>query len=153
MNVMASSFLDKLQSAVTRADAAESELRKEIAARLKTIESDRMFAYRRLNLMRAVAEGVVAAESEEIAIANSLGVLRSKLGWSSDSEPRQAVLSNFAPVGKAVFLSLAPPEAEAPEADVIATLTQFENWYAEKHGTPFWILFENYIRETPVVDF
>ena len=40
MNVMPSSFLDQLQSAVRLADAAESELRKEITARMKTFGGD-----------------------------------------------------------------------------------------------------------------
>ncbi len=103
--------------------------------------------------MRTIADGIAEAESEEVAVANGLAVLRTRLGWHSDSEPRTAILSQFAPVAKAMFLSAAPPEAEAPDADVLATLTEFETWYAEKHGTPFWILFENHMPETPVVDF
>jgi hypothetical protein len=37
--------------------------------------------------------------------------------------------------------------------DVIDALTEFERWYAETHPKPFWVLFENYMPETPVVDF
>lgn len=150
---MPGTFLDDLQHAAVRADGAEAELRKEVAARLKTIEQDRAFAYRRLNLMRSIAEAVAHAESEEIAVANSLAVVRERLGWSSDSEPRMAALQQFASVGKAVFLSLAPPESEAPDADVLGALRAFEAWYEQKHGSSFWILFEHYIPETPVVDF
>jgi hypothetical protein len=153
MTAAAASFLDDLKNATSRADAAESALRQDFSARLKSIEQDRAFAYRRFNLMRAMAEGIAGAESEEIAVANALGVLRTRLGWHSDSEVREAVLANFAPVGRAVFMSFAPPEAEADEPDVMAVLKTFESWYAEKHGTPFWILFENYMPETPVVDF
>ncbi len=32
-------------------------------------------------------------------------------------------------------------------------LKAFEEWYAQTHPQPFWILFENYMPETPVVDF
>ena len=32
-------------------------------------------------------------------------------------------------------------------------LKNFERWYAETHTGPFWVLFENYMPETPVVDF
>ena len=40
------------------------------------------------------------------------------------------------------------------EADLARTpLAQFEAWYREAHGTPFWILFEHYMPETPLVDF
>jgi len=158
MTVAAASFLDRLQSAASHADKAEGLLREEMSRRLKVIEEDRKFAYRRFNLMRAVAESVAAAESKEIAVANALAVLRNKLGWSSDSEARQAVLSRFAPVTEAAFANLAPPEAKAaepgtPEIDVLSALTEFETWYAQSHPRPFWVLFEHYIPETPVVDF
>ncbi len=153
MTAAAASFLDDLKNATSYADKAEAALREDFSARLKALELDRAFAYRRFNLMRAVVDGIAPAESEEIAVANTLGVLRTRLGWHSDSEPREAVLSSFAPVGRAVFMSFAPPEAEADEVDVMAALRTFEAWYLEKHGTPFWVLFENYMPETPVVDF
>jgi hypothetical protein len=153
MTVMTAPFLDLLQSATTRADAEEGKLREEFSKRLKSIELERSFAYRRYNLMRAVAEGVGAAESEEIAIGNALAILRSRLGWGSDSDARNAVLSHFAAVGRAIFVSMAPPEAEAEPVDVMEALKEFEAWYAQTHGSHFWILFENHIPETPVVDF
>jgi hypothetical protein len=153
MTVTAAAYLDHLKSATVRSETAEAELRREFTDRLKAIETDRAFAYRRYNLMRTIADGVAEAESEGMAVANGLAVLRARLGWHSDSEARTAVLSQFAPVAKAMFLSAAPPEAEAPDADVLAALTEFETWYAAKHGTPFWILFENHMPETPVVDF
>jgi hypothetical protein len=163
VSATASSYLDHLQSAARVADQAEQVLREEVSRRLKVIEEDRKFAYRRLNFMKAIAEGVAGADSEEIAVANALAVLRAKFGWSSDSEARQAVLSHFAPVAQAAFMSLALKEAEAPDAgvqeidvqgiDVLGTLKDFESWYVQTHGSPFWILFEHYIPETPVVDF
>ena len=77
-----------------------------------------------------------------------------KLGWASDSEARMAVVSSFAPVAQAMFASLAPVESEDEEKpDVIRKLKEFEAWYAETHPNPFWVLFENYMPETPVVDF
>jgi len=167
MTAAATAFLDDLQNATTHADKAEAELRKEFSARLKALEQERVFAYRRFNLMRQVVDAVAQAESEEIAVANALGVLRTRLSWHSDSEPRTAVLSQFAAVGRAVFLSVAPVQvaslqtataSDAQQAalarpDPMQTLRDFEAWYADKHGTPFWVLFENYMPETPVVDF
>jgi hypothetical protein len=153
MTATAAAYLDRLKSATVISESAEAELRREFSARLKAIENDRVFAFRRYNLMQAVAEGVATGESEDIAVANALAVLRARLGWHSDSEPRSAILSQFASVAKAMFLSAAPPEAELPDADVLSALSEFESWYAAKHGTPFWILFENQMRETPVVDF
>jgi hypothetical protein len=148
------SFLDDLKGATERAAAAENDFRRDIAQRIKTLENERAFAFRRFNLMRAIADVVASAESEEIAVAGATALLRAKLGWSSDSEARTAVLSRFTPVAQTMFTSLAPSgDEDAPTPDVIAALGEFERWYDETHPNPFWILFENYIPETPVVDF
>ena len=92
-------------------------------------------------------------ESEEIAVANALAVLRAKLGWHGDSEARSEVLSRFAPVARAVTSSVSAREDGAPEPDVMAALAEYEAWYAENHPGPFWALFEQHLPETPLVDF
>ena len=56
MTVMTAPFLDVLKSATARADTDEKKLRDEFSQRLKSIEQERTFAYRRYNLMRAVAD-------------------------------------------------------------------------------------------------
>jgi hypothetical protein len=148
------SFLDVLKRATERATVTENDYRREIARQMKALEDERAFSFRRYNLMRAIADGVANAESEEIAVAGAIAMLRVKLGWSNDSEARDAVLSRFAPVAQTMFASLAPSDDEAAlTPDVIAALVEFEHWYSETHPNPFWILFENYMPETPVVDF
>ena len=146
-------FLDALKAAADEAEAAEARFRREIAGRTKALERERAFAFRRLNLMRAVADAIASAESEEIAVANATATLRARLGWASDSEARDAVLVRFVPVAQAAFASLAPPEAEAQEMDVQQSLADFEAWYASTHENAFWVLFEHYMPETPLVDF
>lgn len=149
----APSFLDTLKDAAENAGAAEEAFRREIAERTKALADERAFAYRRYNLMRTVAEAVANAESEEIAVAATNGILRTKLGWDSDSEARTETLSHFAAVTKEMFAALAPPDDEAPPPDVMAALRTFEQWYADTHPQPFWVLFEHYMPETPLVDF
>ncbi|HLL26034.1 MAG TPA: hypothetical protein VKT73_00050 [Xanthobacteraceae bacterium] len=146
-------FLDKLKEAAAKAESAETDFRREIAARLKAIEDERAFAYRRLNFMRALAEATATAESEEIAVARALAVVRAKLDWSSDNEARTAVLSRLAPVAQAMFVRLAPQEKNEALPDIGKALADFEKWYAETHAQPFWVLFEHYMPETPRVDF
>src|SRR5262249_21664564 len=125
----APSFLDELKRATERATAAESDFRREVAQRIEVLESERAFAFRRYNLIRAVAEAVASAESEEIAVAGAAAIVRAKLGWASDSEARDAVVSRFAPVAQAMFASLAPrsddQDASATPPDVVAALTDF----------------------------
>lgn len=149
----ASSFLDTLKFNAENAGAAEEAFRKEIAERTKRFANERAFAYRRYNLVRAVADVVATAESEEIAVAATNGVLRAKLDWETDSEARVEVLDRFAAVAVAMFAALSPVESEAPPPDVIAALRAFEDWYADTHPQPFWVLFEHYMPETPLVDF
>jgi hypothetical protein len=145
-------FLESLETAAREADVTETAFRREVATRIAALEQSRAFAYRRLNLMKAVAEAVSQAEEEQPAIAYALAALRSRLGWESDSDARAAVLTRFAPVAKALFACSLPDE-RLNETDVGAALTQFEDWYSRTHTTPFWTIFENYMPETPRVDF
>ena len=150
----APSFLDALKLVADNAARAEEDFRHSIVERTKALERERAFAHRRLNFMRAIAEAVASAENEDIAVAAATAILRNKLGWSNDSEVRTEVQERFKPVARQVFASLAPPQGdEAPSPDVVAALTAFETWYRETHPNPFWVLFEHYMPETPVVDF
>jgi hypothetical protein len=151
--MLPASFLDTLKAAADGAAAAENAFRRDAAERIKTLERERVFAFRRLNLMCSIAERVRVAEDSELAVASSVAMLRARLGWAGDSEAHSAVLSRFAPVAEAVFARLASPDEEAPNADVIKSLAEFERWYAESHATSFWVLFDQYVTETPVVDF
>jgi hypothetical protein len=151
-------FLDDLQAAAHDAEAAEAAFRRSAAARIAALEQERAFAFRRVNFMRAIADAVAAAEDEDAAVAHASATLRARLGWTSDSEARSAVLARFAPVAEALFVALAPEadraaNREAAVADVRAALASFETWYDETHAKPFWTLFEHYIPETPLVDF
>src|SRR5262249_40883041 len=100
---MSAAFLDDLQAAARTAQAAETPFRREVATRIAALEQARAFAFRRVNLMKTIAEVVAAAESQDMAVAHALATLRSRLGWDADSEARAAVLTRFASVTQAVF--------------------------------------------------
>jgi hypothetical protein len=153
MNPTTAMFLEELKAAAKKSDSAEAVFRREFEGRIRQIEAERAFAYRRLNFMRALADAVAGAESEEIAVANALAVVRAKLDWSSDSEARTAVLSRLAPVAQAMFLRLAPVEKDEALPAIAAALADFEKWYGETHDQSFWVLFEHHMPETPRVDF
>jgi len=146
-------FLAVLQAAADNAAEAEAQFRRDANQRFSALEAARAFAHRRLNLMRTIANAAAQPESEEIAVANALAVLREKLGWHGDSDARSEVLSHFAPVARAVAGSVLAREGDGPEPDVMTALAEFETWYAENHPGPFWVLFEQHLPETPVVDF
>jgi hypothetical protein len=147
-------FLDVLKRSAEYSASAEDEFRRHIVERTKALERQRSFAFRRLNLMHAVTDVIAQAESEEIAVAGAAVVLRSRLGWASDSDARTEVVSRFAPVARAMFVSFQPPEdVEEDRPDVVEKLAEFEAWYEQTHPNSFWFLFENHMPETPVVDF
>jgi hypothetical protein len=140
---MSEPFLDRLIAAANDAAKAEAQFRREAAERIGAFEQERAFAFRRLNLVRAVSDAVCRCENEEKAAEAGCEVLCEKLGWSSASETAAAVLDRFAPVARAVHTG------ESPEA----ALTEFESWYAATYAIPFWTLFEQPMAETPRVDF
>lgn len=152
MTVATITFLDVLKAAADEAERAEEQFRREIAQRIALLERERTFAFRRLNLMRAVTNVVTGTESEEAAIANALGVLCDKLGWSTQTPARSEVLSHFTAVSQSIFRNLA--QSDDPDATPVQDeLVAFETWYAGSHQAPFWALFDHYIPETPRVDF
>lgn len=163
-------LLNRLQQTAELAAAEETAYRREAQARIAVLEEKRAFAYRRANLMRALCDAVrppaqealdepVAdvADEEDMAIARGLALLRTRLGWSSDSESRSDVLARFAPLAAAFYRALRPASGGAEPAiaeDEIATeLSAFESWYEDTHQISFWTLFETEMPETPRVDF
>lgn len=162
----AAQFLERLRQAAESAAATETAYRREAWARIADLERGRAFAFRRANLMQAIGEAVreTAEDSqgepgqagEEMAIARALAMLRTRLGWTSDSESRSAVLMRFAPFAATFYRATKPPGEAAPagaEAGIADALAAFESWYEEAHRIPFWSLFENSMPETPLVDF
>lgn len=144
-------FLLELKSAAEAAKTAEGSFRREAAKQIATLEQARAFAFRRLNVMHAVAEAMASADSEEVAVASAFAALRMRLGWNSDSEARSQVITHFGSVALAMFRASAGDDKAT--ADVHEALASFEQWYAETRGAPFWMLFEHQMPDTPLVDF
>ncbi|MFD2182805.1 hypothetical protein [Rhodoplanes azumiensis] len=144
-------FLVSLEAAAGHAETEEHAFRREAAQRIAALEQARAVAYRRLNLMRFLAEAMAGADAEASAVAISVAVLRGKLGWHDDSDARTEVLERFAPVAQALFRALGGEDE--PEPTPAAALAGFESWYADNRHGPFWTLFETSMPETPLVDF
>ncbi|NGO54178.1 hypothetical protein [Allomesorhizobium camelthorni] len=149
---MTALLLRELKTAAEAAKTAEASFRREAALRIAALEEERAFAFRRLNLMQAIAEAMASAESEEIAVASAFAALRTRLGWNLDSEARSEVIMHFSPVALAVFRAEVSSEEES-SAKAHEAIAAFEHWYAETRGSPFWVLFEQQMPDTPLVDF
>ncbi len=161
----ATTYIEGLQRAADEAQSMEAAYRLEAAARIATLERERAFAFRRMNLMRAIAEVAMPQaddssdpderSGEEIAVARALALLRIKLGWSSDSVTRDATLAKFTPVSVALYRASNGEGQNTPDGtpDIGEALGRFEDWYEKAHAVSFWMLFENPMPDTPRVDF
>lgn len=139
-------FLARLDAAKAAADMAETTYRAEAARRTEELARERAYAWRRGDLMRALAAALDGIGDAEMAAAAGQALLRARLGWSDDSEARAEVFTRFAAVAVALF------EAEG-EAAPEAALAAFEDWYLSTRQSAFWYLFEHYLPDTPLVDF
>jgi hypothetical protein len=149
----AASFVGRLRAEAESAAAAEAAFRSKAAEKIALLERERAFAFRRFNLMRAVADGVASAEDEEIATAAGVSILRSRLDWTGGGDTQAAILSQFAAVARALYLCRTE-DIETEMSDAAAqALAEFEAWYEQTRGTPFWDLFDQPIEDTPRVDF
>ena len=151
MTVARPSFLDEFAAAADRAAAAETQYRHEAVQRIAQLEKERAFAFRRLNLMKAVTAAVAPAEDEDAAVAGGLALLRDRLDWSSVDEARTEVLSRFTSVVVAVRHGVASPQ-DAPSGSIAGALAEFEAWYRDRRGNSFWVLFEQQLPELPLVE-
>jgi hypothetical protein len=144
-------FLSTLEAAAHAAEAEETSFRREAAARIETLDRTRTFAFRRLNVLRAMAEAARRAPDADTSVATQLSGIRERLGWGNVEEgtPR-AVLEQLSALAACIDAEV---RANAPSDDPCAELARFEDWYAERFGSPFWALFDRYSPETPVVDF
>jgi len=140
-------FVARLKAKAAEAEAQETAWRREAAQRTTALARARSDAYRRLNLMEAVARAAAGAKDETAGLAAAASALKSELGWDSDSAARIEVLERFVPVARAALAD--KPDDEA----VLAAVAEFERWYETSRGTNFWTLFDQYSPERPVVDF
>ena len=151
MTLAATSFLDRFKAAAAQAEAAETQYRQEAVQRIAHLEKERAFAFRRLNLLIALAGAAGQAESEDAAVANGLALLRDRINWSTVDEKRSEVLSRFSSVVAAVFRVVTRPEDVSSDS-VADALAEFEAWYLDHRLNPFWALFEQELPELPLVE-
>ncbi len=143
------SYLESLDAAARAASTAEVEHQKAAARRAAELRSERAFAWRRLNLMRATAAAVRGAEDAEAATAAGRATLLREAGLTGATQPQRDIADRFAPVSLAIWTA---SREEAPEGDPAAALAAFEAWYAAERGGPFLALMERETVELPLVE-
>ena len=141
-------YLATLDAAARAAGAAELEHQKEAARRAAELRLERAYAWRRLNLVRAVAAAMRGVEEEADAAAAGRAAFLHETGLTSATQAQRDVADRFAPVVTAVRAAA----REGTEADPAAALAAFEAWYAAERGGPFLALMEREVVELPLVE-
>lgn len=153
MTPAVAALLSQFESAAKSAQAAEAELRKAMAEQIARAERQRAFAFRRTRLIRTLADNVPGEPAEPEAVWTSqMQAVRDELGWTRKSESYDTILAHLKPVADTVRDCLCKPEAPPPAA-VSDALVAFETWFEGEHGKSFYVLFDQYTPEVPVVDY
>ena len=144
------SVLATLAARAEAASAEEGAYRREAARRTEVLERARAFAYRRLNLLKRMAE-TAADETDPRKAADARVVAAfADIGWIGGSldeldEKGRETEAKFRPVAEAL--------GKGDEPGMIAALDAFEVWFAERFKRDFCAVFDRYVPDTPKVDF
>lgn len=153
----APALLAHFEAAAKTAQAQEVELRKKLAAEIAKAEQRRVYAFRRSRLIGLLAASLPTKAGDETGSEDAAWTAQKRavcdeLGWSALSESYQEILARLAPVAGAVRTSITAPQDDKA-ATVVEELERFEAWFLEAKGKPFYVLFDQYVPEVPVVDF
>lgn len=148
----AQALLSEFESAAKTAQTAEADLRRRMTEEIARLERQRAFAFRRVRLIRALADGAAGAETEEAALSGQMRSVCEDLDWTGAGESHKEVLKQLEPVGRTVWQCGCGADGASP-ANVAAELEAFEQWYEKARGVPFYTVFDQYVPEVPVVDF
>lgn len=159
------SLIARLQADCTVAEAAERSVRASVDAQIKAAETNRAFAWRRLNALSDMAR-IAAHEPElEVAVERQLVALFREIGWIENGlaelgEGAQPLIDRLRPIADALHAQAHPPPTEERSptdetvaVDPIAAFRAFEVWYEAERGQPFLQVFERYAPPTPLVEF
>lgn len=145
-------YFAELDRIAKEANVAEDEFRRNIAKRIKELEEQRAFAFRRMNLMKSVAHAVTNAKDEDEAKAKASEAFLAELDWTGGSQFQRDVVAKFMPVALALWES-SKLEAKADDvAKIAGELADFEEWFAQQRETPFLAVMEKQMVELPLVE-
>lgn len=151
-------FLDGLERDAHAASVAEENFRREIAERLRALEQERAFGFRRFNLMRSVIDAVASGQDEEEALAKGRETVAQELQIGAETAVNLETLQRFEPVLRACWeaCTAAGGTADADKGDtaaaVAAALKEFEAWFASARNGSFLSLMDHEIVELPLVE-
>ena len=144
------SVLATLTARAEAASAEEAAYRREAQLRTEILERALAFAYRRLNLLKKMAETAAEEPDAKKAADARLIAAFADIGWISGGldeldEKGRETEAKFRPVVDAL--------GAGDGLQLVAALTEFEAWFSQRFGRDFCAVFDRYIPDTPKVDF
>jgi hypothetical protein len=147
-------FVDDLRRRAEEAARVEAAYRSEARDRLAALEQARVLAYRRVEMVDALARAVAAGEDRTTATDAGVSTLCDMTGWSSADAAYDEVRQQLGAVADQAWLAEHPAEANGKPVDVPQAFARFEAWYAERFGAAFTSLIAREVPSlTPLVDF
>lgn len=145
-------YLDDLDRRAREASVAEEQFRKEAARQTEHLKNERVFAYRRLNLLRAIGRAVATAKDEAEAQGSGGSVFYREVGWSGATQAQRDAAEQFMPVILAIWNAAGPDREVDEECSIPEVLAAFERWFEESRSTAFLNLMEREVVELPLVE-
>lgn len=145
-------YLDRLDRAARSTSIEEESYRREAVERIKHLERRRAFAFRRLNLVRAVAASLDDAKDEAEALARGSSTFLHEVNWNGATERQREVVEKFLPVVIALWQMREGPPSDGETTPADVALAAFEQWFAEHRNAPFETLMETEVVELPLVE-
>ncbi len=152
MSERAAALISEFEGAARTAQEAEAALRKAMAAEIARLERERETAFRRTRLIRLLASSAAGFETGDEAVAAQCAAVRQEFGWHGESDAHKSIVEKMRPLAGAVWQCVRETDTGPAEA-VTAELEKFEAWFQMERGTPFYVLFDQYVPEAPLVDF
>jgi len=145
-------YFNELDRIAKAANAAEDEFRRGIAKRIKELEEERAFAFRRMNIMKSVAQAVADAKDADEVKAKASEAFLMEVSWTGGSKFQQDVTEKFMPVALTVWEASKPEAKPEDVAKIEKELAEFEEWFAQQSETPFLTLMQQEVLELPLVE-
>lgn len=149
-----SGFLAALERAAVAAQQEELRFRANVASEIARRERERQFAFRRVEIAKAMARAAATADAKDDAVAAQAAAFRRELGWYGETEHKKATLEQWRKVAEAVWRDMKPDDVTARDGvSVPEAMAQFEAWYVAQFGENYLALLDREMPEIPVVEF
>lgn len=144
--------LARLEARAQQANRDEARHLEEAARRAAELRRARAFAWRRLNILRSVANAVRGEGEEEVALLAGRAAMLRDTGLNLATQPRRDLAERFAPVVRALWLATREDAAAGAAEAALAAFADFEAWHETDRGAPFLGLMERDIPDLPLVE-